>query len=355
VVLFGPSLSGAADGPKKIVTVEGITEYQLDNGVRILLFPDPSTSAVTVNLTVLVGSRHEGNGETGMAHLLEHMVFKGTPKHPNVPKALRDHGARFNGTTWVDRTNYFETMPASDENLEFALDLEADRLVNSFVKREDLVSEMTVVRNEFEAGENNPEGVLSQRMSAVAYEWHNYGKSTIGNRSDIERVPIESLQAFYRKYYQPDNVVLIVAGKFEEAKALGLIAKYFGVLKRPERRLMETYTEEPAQDGERSVVLRRVGKVGVVGAMYHVCAGAHEDHPAVGVLSEILAAEPTGRLYKALVESHLANQVSASAAAWHDPGILEIAAEVSLGLPVAAGARRHDSSVGIAGDGKDHR
>jgi zinc protease len=333
IVLFTPSLSkgGDAPGPKKIVTVEGITEYQLDNGLRILLFPDPSTSAVTVNLTVLVGSRHEGYGETGMAHLLEHMVFKGTPRHPNVPKALRDHGARFNGTTWVDRTNYFETMPASQENLEFAIDLEADRLVNSFVKREDLASEMTVVRNEFEAGENMPDRVLSQRMAAVAYEWHNYGKSTIGNRSDIERVPIESLQAFYRKYYQPDNVVLIVAGKFEEARALELIGKNFGVLKRPERRLVETYTEEPAQDGERTVVLRRVGKVGVVGAMYHVCAGAHEDHPAVEVLSDILAAEPTGRLYKALVESHLANQVSASALGWHDPGILEINAEVPSG------------------------
>src|SRR5437762_1097735 len=330
---FIPSPLKAADAPapKKIAIVEGITEYQLDNGLRVLLFPDPSTSAVTVNLTVLVGSRHEGYGETGMAHLLEHMLFKGCPKYPNVPKALRDHGGRFNGTTWVDRTNYFETMPASDENLAFALDLEADRLVNSFVKREDLVSEMTVVRNEFEAGENNPEGILSQRMTAAAYEWHNYGKSTIGNRSDIERVPIESLQAFYRKYYQPDNVVLIVAGKFEEAKALGLIGKHFGGLKRPERKLVETYTEEPAQDGERTVVLRRVGDVGVVGAMYHVCAGSHEDHPAVEVLSDILDAQPTGRLYKALVESHLANRVSASASAWHDPGVLEIAADVSSG------------------------
>jgi zinc protease len=333
VIAFAPFAVEAADAaaPKKVASVEGITEYQLDNGMRILLFPDPSTSAVTVNLTILVGSRHEGYGETGMAHLLEHMLFKGCPKYPNVPKALRDHGARFNGTTWTDRTNYFETMPASDENLEFALDLEADRLVNSFVKREDLVSEMTVVRNEFEAGENNPEGILSQRMAAVAYEWHNYGKSTIGNRSDIERVPIESLQAFYRKYYQPDNVVLIVAGKFDENKTLGMISKNFAGLKRPERQLVETYTEEPAQDGERTVVLRRVGKVGVVGAMYHVCAGPHEDHPAVEVLADILTTEPTGRLYKALVESRLANQVSASALAWHDPGVLEIAAEVATG------------------------
>src|SRR5690242_1051975 len=249
-----------SESPRKVASVEGITEYRLENGLRVLLFPDSSTPKLTVNLTVFVGSRHEGYGETGMAHLLEHMLFKGTPQHPQVPKALRDHGAYpFNGTTWVDRTNYYETLDASDANLAFAIDLEADRLVHSFIRREDLASEMTVVRNEFEAGENNPQMILSQRMLAVAYEWHNYGKSTIGNRSDIERVPIEKLQAFYRKHYQPDNILLIVTGNFKEEKALALIRKYFGALKKPERSLDTTYTEEPAQDGERSVVLRRVG------------------------------------------------------------------------------------------------
>src|SRR5882757_7669847 len=216
--------------PRKITSVEGITEYRLDNGLRVLLFPDPSKPTVTVNLTVFVGSRHEGYGETGMAHLLEHMVFKGTPSHQAIPKALQERGARFNGTTWVDRTNYFETMPASEDNLNFALDLEADRLVNSFVKQEDLLSEMTVVRNEFERGENSPSNLLNQRMMSAAYEWHNYGKSTIGNRTDIERVPINKLQDFYRKYYQPDNCMLVIAGKFDEAKAMQLVEKYFGKL-----------------------------------------------------------------------------------------------------------------------------
>src|SRR5712692_415495 len=263
VLLFVPVLR-ADDAPRKIAAVEGVTEYRLANGARVLLFPEMSRPTVTVNMTVLVGSRHEGYGETGMAHLLEHMVFKGTPKHPDVPKALRDHGASFNGTTNVDRTNYFETLPANDENLEFAIRLEADRLVNSHVKREDLISEMTVVRNEFERGENIPQSILMQRIHAAAYEWHNYGKSTIGNRSDIERVPIENLQAFYKKFYQPDNVVLIVAGKFEEAKALALVARHFGAIPRPTRKLDPTYTEEPPQDGERFVTLRRVGDVSAV-------------------------------------------------------------------------------------------
>jgi zinc protease len=330
LVAFLAAPLGAAE-PRKVVTIEGITEYRLDNGLRVLLYPDLSTPNVTVNLTVLVGSRHEGYGETGMAHLLEHMVFKGTPTHPDVPKALRDRGARFNGTTWVDRTNYFETLPGTDENLDFALRLEADRLVNSFVKREDLVSEMTVVRNEFESGENSPQRVLNQRMMAVAFEWHNYGKSTIGNRSDIERVPIERLQAFYKKYYQPDNAVLVVAGKFDEPRALAMVNKHFGALKKPERKLETTYTEEPPQDGERTVVLRRVGKVALAGALYHVPAGSHEDFPAVEVLAAMLTREPTGRLYKALVVPKKASSVSADAAGWHDPGVLDVMAEVSEG------------------------
>src|SRR5947208_9826004 len=180
VVLMCVSAVHAADEPQKVATVEGVTEYRLANGARVLLFPEASRPTITVNLTVLVGSRHEGYGETGMAHLLEHMVFKGTPTFRDVPKALRDHGSQFNGTTNVDRTNYFETMPATDENLEFGIRIEADRLVNSFVKREDLVSEMTVVRNEFESGQNSPQGILSQPIYAAAFSWHDYGKSTIG-------------------------------------------------------------------------------------------------------------------------------------------------------------------------------
>src|SRR5712692_5583623 len=294
VVLLCVTAVQAADEPRKIATVEGVIEYRLSNGARVLLFPEASRPTITVNMTVLVGSRHEGYGETGMAHLLEHMVFKGTPLHPDVPKALRDHGASFNGTTNVDRTNYFETVPASDENLEFGIRLEADRLVNSHVKREDLVSEMTVVRNEFERGENSPPSILMQRIHSAAYEWHNYGKSTIGNRSDIERVPIENLQIFYKKFYQPDNVVLIVAGKFEEAKALALVQKYLGSIPKPSRKLSDTYTEEPPQDGERQVILRRVGKVGSVGVAYHTSSAGHDDWAPLNLLAGLLSQQPNG-------------------------------------------------------------
>jgi zinc protease len=322
------ALASASEWPKKIVSVEGITEYQLENGLRLLLYPDSSRPKTTVNMTVLVGSRHEGYGETGMAHLLEHMVFKGTPTHPDIPKVLREHGAQFNGTTSADRTNYFETFPASDENLEFFIRLEADRLMHSYVRQEDLDSEMTVVRNEFERGENSPTGVLLKRIAATAYNWHNYGKPTIGNRSDIERVPIDNLQAFYRKYYQPDNVVLVVAGRFDEAKALALVQTAFGAIPRPQRELNSTYTEEPAQDGERLVTLRRVGDVGAVGVAYHIPAGPHEDWVPLQVLTALLSSEPSGRLYKALVETKKATRIYASARGQHDPGLLIMQAEV---------------------------
>src|SRR5712691_7742146 len=322
------AIPAADQAPKKIGTVEGITEYRLDNGLRVLLFPDHSKPRLTVNLTVFVGSRHEGYGEAGMAHLLEHMVFKGTPSHPNISQALQGRGAQFNGTTSPDRTNYFETLPASDDNLEFAIALEADRLVHSSIKREALVSEMTVVRNEFERGENAPRSVLGERIMAAAYAWHNYGKATIGNRSDIERVPVENLQAFYRKYYQPDNAIVIVAGQFDEARALAFIDKHFGPIPRPQRQLDMTYTEEPEQDGERLVTLRRVGHVGAVGTVYHIPAGPHPDFPALQVLANILSTQPAGRLYKALVEAKKATSAVAFARAMHDPGVLTLQAEV---------------------------
>src|SRR6266852_4652612 len=327
VGLFLVSAVCAADAPQKIASVEGVTEYRLANGARVLLFPEASRPTITVNMTVLVGSRHEGYGEAGMAHLLEHMVFKGTPDHPNVPKALRDHGANFNGTTNVDRTNYFETMPANDENLGFGIRIEADRLVNSFVRREDLASEMTVVRNEFEQGENSPQNVLMERIHAAAYLWHNYGKSTIGNRSDIERVPIGNLKAFYKEHYQPDNVVLIVAGKFEEAKALALVQKYLGSIPKPNRRLNDTYTEEPPQDGERQVILRRVGKVGSVAVAYHVPSAGHADWAPLSLLAGLLSQQPNGRLYKALVESKKATSVNAFPGDSHDPALFRASAQ----------------------------
>jgi zinc protease len=314
--------------PTRVTSVEGITEYRLGNGLRVLLFPDPTKQTITVNITYLVGSRNENYGETGMAHLLEHLMFKGSPGHPNIPQELTSHGARPNGSTWYDRTNYFETFRATDENLQWAFDLEADRMVHSFIAKKDLDSEMTVVRNEFESGENDPEGVLDQRVLSTAFLWHNYGHDTIGARADIENVPIERLQAFWRTYYQPDNAVLLVAGKFDEEKTLAMINAIFSPIPRPSRPLPATYTAEPTQDGERSVTLRRVGDVQALAVAYHVPAGSHADAPAVEILAEVLGDTPSGRLHKALVEAKKATSVSSFFLDLKEPGFLLLRAEV---------------------------
>ncbi len=318
----------AVKGP----TVEGITQYTLPNGLEVLLFPDASKPTTTVNITYFVGSRFEDYGETGMAHLFEHMLFKGSTHHPNIPQELTEHGAQPNGTTWVDRTNFFEVFPATAANLDWALDLEADRMVHSFIAKKDLESEMTVVRNEYEMGENSPFNILMERVLSTAYLWHAYGHSTIGARSDIENVPIERLHRFYHKYYQPDNALLMIAGKFDPAQALALVEKKFGAIPKPKRTgadvLVPTYTVEPTQDGERTVTLRRVGDVQVVMAGYHVPAGSSPGFAAVDVLSEVLGASPAGRLYKALVDTRKASDVGSDAFQFHDPGMLLAFAQV---------------------------
>ena len=312
-------------------SVEGFTEYTLANGLKVILFPDATKPTTTVNVTYNVGSRQESYGETGMAHLLEHLVFKGTPKSANIFQELGRRGMQFNGSTFFDRTNYYETFTASDENLQWAIEMEADRMVNSFVLRKDLDTEMTVVRNEFENWENNPRLVLWGRMQAAAYDWHNYGNLTIGARSDIENVSIERLQGFYRTYYQPDNAVLIVAGKFNPDTTLELIAQHFGSIPKPARTLPTLYTTEPVQDGERSVTVRRVGSAQFVGALFRTAPGAHADTTALSALGEVMTVEPAGRLYQALVETKKASAVEAWSLELRDPGNLIFWAQVPLG------------------------
>lgn len=329
-----PAAAAQSVKATQVTSVEGITEYSLPNGLRVLLFPDQSKPTVTVNVTYMVGANHEGVGETGMAHLLEHLVFKGSKRHPDPSQEFTKHGSRRNGSTTPDRTNYFETVPATDENLDWALDLESDRMVNSFIAKKDLESEFSVVRNELEMGENDPTRVMVQRVLRAAYRWHGYGRFTIGTRSDIENVPIDRLQAFYRKYYQPDNAVLVVAGKFEPAKTLALIEKKFGSIPRPKRSLEAgtilhaSYTVEPPQDGEQVITVRRVGDAQMVMAGYHIPAGTHPDFAAVDVLSDVLTNNPSGRLYKALVDAKLAAMVFGGYLYSRDPSLLLVVANV---------------------------
>lgn len=323
--------AGVSAGP----SLEGISEFRLRNGMRVLLFPDHSQASITLNMTYLVGSRHENYGETGMAHLLEHLLFKGTKQRRNLPQEFEKRGMQFNGTTDIDRTNYYASFAANEESLHWLLALEADRMVNSNIAKHDLDSEMSVVRNEFESGENSPNGVLLKRIFGMAYDWHNVGKPTIGNRSDIENVKISNLQAFYRQYYQPDNAVLLVAGKFDPDQALSHIAKYFSPIPKPKRTLPQFWTREPVQDGERSVVVRRNGSTQTVVLAYKIPAALHPDSDAIAAVGEILADRPNGRLHKSLVEGGRASAVFSYTKNGVDPGLMMVGAVLKQGEPTA--------------------
>ena len=314
-------------GMTRVTSVEGITEYALPNGLHILTLPDASKPTTTVNLTIEVGSRLENYGETGMAHLLEHLMFKGTPHVPDPKKAMSDRGLSWNGSTSDDRTNYFASMAENPAHLDFYLHWLGEALTKSFIAKKDLDSEMTVVRNEMESGENDPGSILFEQALSAAYEWHNYGKSTIGARSDVEHVDIARLQGFYRKYYQPDNAVLIIAGKFDEAKTLALAADAFGKIPKPKRVIEPTYTLDPAQDGERSVTLRRTGDTPILVSFYHLPAGPSPDF-AAAQLAAMMLGGPNFRLNKALVESNLAAAAFGGARALAEPGYAYFGAQL---------------------------
>ncbi len=319
--------AGVEQGP----TVEGITEYKLPNGLRVVLFPDASKATATVNMTYLVGSRQENYGETGMAHLLEHLLFKGSKNYPDPSKEFTTRGFRMNGSTWLDRTNYFVSFSATEDNLEWALAWSADAMRNSFIAQKDLDSEMSVVRNEYEMGENSPSGVMMKRLQSMIYDWHNYGKSTIGNRSDIENVKIENLQNFYHRYYRPDNAVLTVSGKFDVQKTLDLIAEDFGKIENPKEALPQEWTVEPTADGERNFLIRRRGEAQLVAVAYRIPSGLHPDIYAVETAVDVLSDMPNGRLYESLVKPGLATQVFGYAVGAKQPGYAVFGAVVKKG------------------------
>lgn len=319
-------------GVTEVTEVEGITEYRLKNGLRVLLAPDESRPNTTVNMTYLVGSRHENYGQTGMAHLLEHMLFRGTPTMPNALGEFSKRGLAANGTTSLDRTNYYATFAANPDTLNWYLDWQADVMINATISKADLDAEMTVVRNEMERGENSPFRILMQTMQSASYQWHNYGKSTIGARSDVEQVDIEQLRAFYKLYYQPDNAILIVSGQFDVEQTLEHIARQFSKIQAPSRQLPPEYTEEPIQNGSKLVTVRRQGGSPLVAAQYHTPAEADPSFTPLSLGVSILSDTPSGLLYKNLVEKDLSTSVFGYVAGLRQPGYALFMAELKDGM-----------------------
>lgn len=328
--LAGTAAALAQGGLKEVRQVEGIVEYALPNGLTVLLAPDPSKPTTTVNLTYRVGSRHEGYGESGAAHLLEHLLFKATASIADPKLEMTRRGARWNGTTSFDRTNYFAQFASNGETLDWMVGWLAESMTQAKVSKADLDTEMTVVRNELERAENNPARILSGRMRSAAYQWHGYGRDVLGARSDLENMPIERLQAFYRKHYRPDNAVLVIGGKFDEAAALRRVEQAFGGIARPATPIETTWTLEPPQDGERHVSLRRVGGSSSVAVLYHVMPSNTPEFAAVRVLAQMLNHE-RGPLGRSLTDAGLAVTHWASASTTREPGFLMAGA----GLPEA--------------------
>jgi zinc protease len=320
----------------KITEYEGITEYKLNsNDLKVLVVPRRAAPVVAFMVVYRVGSRNEAVGHTGSTHLLEHLMFKGTPtynktKGTQIAGVLQKQGAVFNADTWFDRTRYYEMLPS--DQMEMAIHLEADRMRNSFISDEDRQSEMTVVRNELERGENDPAGILDERVWAAAFREHPYHHPTIGWRADVEGVPTTRLKEFYNVYYHPNNATAIVVGDFDEQTALDLIAKHFESIPASSHPIPPMYTVEPPQEGENRFVLRRSGQVGVVEIGWRTPEGRHADIPALSVLDHVLSAGVTSRLYQALVETQLSLGASTHAYALLDPGLFTLAVTLRPGV-----------------------
>lgn len=325
----------AVEGFSHVKSLGGIDEYRLDqNGLQVLLMPERSAPVVTFMVTYRVGSRNEVTGTTGATHLLEHLMFKGTPRFnralgTGIDQLLERAGAIYNATTWLDRTNYYETL--GNDHLAMVVEMEADRMRNLWLRDEDRRPEMTVVRNEFERGENSPFQALIKEITQAAFVAHPYHHSTIGHRSDIERVPIEKLRAFYDTYYWPDNATVTLIGDFDPVTALGLIKQFYGPIPRAPQPIPEVYTEEPEQTGPRRVTVKRPGQLGVVAIGYKNPAALHEDWAVLQVAANILSDGTNSRLYRALTDKGLTTSAATFNGYFRDPSLCILFAAMAPG------------------------
>ena len=330
---------------KKIKELGGIEEYLYQpNGMNVLLLQDNASPVATVQIVYRVGSKNEVLGNTGSTHLLEHMMFKGTTtfnkKNGNtITDVLQNTGAQLNATTWNDRTNYYETLPS--DKIGLALQIEADRMRNSLLLKEDKESEMTVVRNEFERDENDPNSLLGKEIWAAAYIAHPYHHSTIGWKSDIEKAPIEVLRNFYNTYYWPDNATLTIIGDFKKENVFALIEQYFGKITKAPNAMPQPYTEEPQQYGPRKIIVKKTGELGVVNKAYKIPGVLHEDLPALNILGEIIGSGPSAILNKTFVDSGMGIYAYVFATNFKEVGLYTI----GVGFPTTSKHEDIDAKI----------
>lgn len=342
-----PALAGLNDGASATARVAFIDRhddggatrverFRLGNGLTVIVWEDHRAPVFAYQTWLKVGSRHEREGKTGIAHLFEHMMFKATKSRPDgeFDAIMEQRGAQTNAATWVDWTYYKEKLPTG--NLALVCELEADRLENLVLNDAQLESEREVVKNErLMRVDNDPEGRLAEELYALAFERHSYGWPTIGWMPDIEGLSVADCMAFYDTYYSPNNATVVVVGDVDTAEVLELVQRFYGHL---EARAIPAELErvEPVQRAERRKTLALPLAAPKILYAFHATAATDPGQPAVEVLDEILAGGESSRLHRALVvDREIATEVSSWTAAWAQPGLLELGISLQPGRSVA--------------------
>lgn len=339
--------------PGPVHKAGGFTSHVLANGFKIILVPFPSAANARIELVIKTGSKLEGYGETGMAHLLEHMLFKSAGKRADIKSDLTALGATWNGTTNADRTNYFETVAAEPAKVDEAIRIEADRFIRASFTKEHLASEMTVVRNELERNDSDPGSLVRRALQRQSYFWHGYSRPTIGARSDIEDAPFAALQVFHKKHYRPDNAALIVSGNFDPARTLALASQLFAEARNPDSPKITSWTREESRPvTNRSELYLPAGKT-IVASAWKSPGLTERQIYALDLASSALCAHDWGSLRKDLVlERKLAVGVSCGTQLQPDSSLLvafATAGKEADAEALSANLRQHIETAAIKG------
>jgi zinc protease len=329
--------------------MEVMRSTTLDNGLKVLIQEEHTAPLASVWCWYRVGSKDERPGLTGVSHWVEHMNFKGTTNIPRdqVKGIIEQFGGMWNGYTWIDQTTYLET--ATRDALDRMLFIESERMANCLYHPDDCESERTVIISELQGGENDPDQLLDQEVTATAFKAHTYRHPTIGWLSDLQTMTRDDLYGYYRRYYVPNNATLVIVGDIETEFALRLVAHHFGSIQ-PGAELPRLRTVEPPQTGERRVTIRKEGTAAYLKASFHAPAAADDDFVPLVVLDAILTGakglnlwssfrvpppQRSARLYRALVDRGLASCVSGSIVPTAQPFLYTVSATATEGTALS--------------------
>jgi zinc protease len=324
-------------------------EAVLANGLKVLVRPVHTAPLVSVWCWYRVGSRDEPAGRTGVSHWVEHMNFKGTVNIPRdqMKGLVERFGGMWNGYTWIDQTTYLET--AGTEALDKLLFIEAERMANGLYDPEDCESERTVIISELQGGENDPDQLLDQEVTATAFKAHTYRHPTIGWLSDLQTMTRDDLYGYYRKYYVPNNATLVIVGDVDSDSVLRSVDHHFAGIQ-PGAEIPRLQTVEPAQTGERRVTIRREGTTAYLKASFHAPAATDSDFVPLVILDAVLTGakglnlwssfrvappQRSARLYRALVDRGLASSVSGSIVPTAQPFLYIVSATATSGTSLS--------------------